>query len=438
MCRTLTVVKILNITPMYFPFARGGERHATEVSERLAARGHEITVVTTNAVSERGLQEGADGGLPKAESINGVRVLRVPATDGALPGILNFGLRLKGGYRSLNYLFTPAGLKVFSRPPRNLGFFRSILRSDADLVVSWNWYWPPAYQAYLAKSFKRFRLVGIPFFHPADGWVRGALYDRMIAASDALVVNTQYEKDFILSRVPDLSKIRVLGPGVEPALFKQRNGARFRSRHGIGGALLVGYMGTLSKHKGVDKIVEAMPRVWEWNSDVCLVLAGFSDDRFTRLNQVLQSLSPEQRKRIFLLPDIPEAEKADLYDALDVFVMPSIGESFGISYLEAWMCGKPVIGSRIGSTACVIEEGVDGLLVEPEDPCDIGRAIVELLADPNRRLQMGARGHAKTMERFTWEGICDRLERFFSEVVAEAPGRRLCHWRRGESPSVPL
>ena len=68
----------------------------------------------------------------------------------------------------------------------------------------------------------------------------------------------------------------------------------------------------------------------------------------------------------------------------------------GLSYLEAWMCQKPVIDARIGSTQCVIEDGVDGLLVDPKNPEDIGRAIIELLSDKNKRERMGRNGQVKT------------------------------------------
>ena len=431
-------MKILNISPLYFPAGRGAEYHMREVSEGLVARGHQVTVLTTNAMSGHDLWRGIAGTLEEVESINGVRVVRVPATDGALPGIIKFGLRLKGGYRSLNHFFTPSGLEVLSRSPRNLGILRSILQSDADLVVAWNWYWPPAYQAYLAKSLKRFRLVGIPLFHTADGWVQRPIYDPMIAACDALVVNSSHEKEFILNRMPNARRIAVLGVGIEPELFARRDGQAFRSRHATGNRPLVCFLGGLIPNKGADKVVDAMPFVWNWNEEVCLVIAGFPDGPYPALDQALARLSPSERERVLIFPGIAESDKVDLYDALDVFVMPSVGESFGISYLEAWMCRKPVIGARIGPTACVIEDGADGLLVEPNDPRDVARAIIELLADPDRRMRMGERGYSKTIENFTWQVVCDRSERFFLSLIAETPVSRSWSWRRESSPSPGL
>jgi len=432
-------MKILQVSPMYFPVERGGERHAREISERLAARGHEVTVLTVNANSGHDLYMGIAGALEQDETINDVRVLRLAANDGSLPRILELGLRLKGGFRSLNYLFTPAGLEALSRPPRNLAFLRSILRSDCDLVVAWNWYWPPAYQAYLAKSLKRCRLVGIPLFHTEESWIQQTLYDPMIAACDALVVNSSHEKEFILNRMPRAQRIAVLGVGVDPKLFARRDGVGFRNRHGIGSRPVVAFVGSLCLSKGADRVVDAMPLVWNWNKEVQLVIAGFPDGPYPALDQALERLCPKERDRVMILHGISESEKVDLFDALDVFVMPSVGESFGISYLEAWMCRKPVIGARIGSTACVIDEGNDGLLVAPQDHRGIGRAIIELLADPERRSQMGERGYAKTVNQFTWDQMCDRMERLFFELIREQPSS--CpwpwQWKTSRSPTHP-
>jgi len=108
--------------------------------------------------------------------------------------------------------------------------------------------------------------------------------------------------------------------------------------------------------------------------------------------------------------------KASLFDALDIFAMPSIAESFGMSYLEAWMCRKPVIGARIASTACVIRDGVDGLLVAPRDPEALALAILDLSVNPNLRQQMGRAGYERTVAQYTWEKVVDRIEQVYVDA----------------------
>ncbi len=411
-------MKILHVTPLYYPSSGGAQRHVKEVSDRLVSRGHQVTILTTNAKDDRNLIDGIEDALPKIELIDGVSVFRLRASPGLFAMGLDGLVNLRGGYRLLSALLTAGGLEMLSLHPRSLDFVRSIIRSDADLVASWNWYWPPAYHVYLARRLRRFQLVGFPLFHTEERWVQRSVYDRMVAVSDALVVNTSHERDFILRRAPAARNVVVAGVGVDPTQFARRQGNAFRTRHALGSGPLIGFVGRMSPNKGVDKVVEAMGTVWDWNKDVRLVLAGSRTNNFPRLDTLLHRLAPHERARVLMLPNFSEREKADLYDSLDVFVLPSIGESFGIAYLEAWMCHKPVIGSRIGSTSCVIEDGVDGMLVDPNDPSDIARAIIHLLADPHRRVQMGERGHAKAIEHFTWEKVTDRVEQCFLHLIA--------------------
>jgi glycosyltransferase involved in cell wall biosynthesis len=410
-------MNILHVTPFYYPYERGGERHVRRVAEGLAALGHKVGVLTTNVAGDRELRSCENGSLPDSQMIGGVAVSRIPTTPSILFKTLKTWERFKGGYRSLSLLFSPSGLEMLGGNPQNMKLLRSILRSHADVLVAWNWYWPSAYHAYLAKRLRAFVLVGVPLFHTAEPWVQRPIYDRMIRSCDGFILNTVHEIDFIRSRVPSARRMTAIGPGIDPNVFSRKDGTEFRRRYRLGQYPLVGFVGRLSANKGADTLLEAMPIVWKWNKDVRLVLAGYRSDDFPRLDQDASGLSPSERERVSVLSNLPEEEKANLYDAIDVFALPSTSESFGISYLEAWMCRKPVIGCRIGSTACVIQDGVDGLLTNPDDPADLAKAIRNLLSDPDRRAQMGKQGHAKTVTNFTWPKIIEKFERFCLDLA---------------------
>jgi glycosyltransferase involved in cell wall biosynthesis len=154
------------------------------------------------------------------------------------------------------------------------------------------------------------------------------------------------------------------------------------------------------------------------------VLAGSSPPQANEVDEFLSGLGAWERQRIIRIEEFPEQEKASIYDSFDIVALPSTSESFGIVYLEAWLCGKPVIGSRIGSTQSVIEENVDGLLASPDDPFDLARAIVELLSNPEKRERLGKRGQAKTLARYTWDKVTEKVERIYLDlytIKASAP-----------------
>lgn len=121
----------------------------------------------------------------------------------------------------------------------------------------------------------------------------------------------------------------------------------------MGRGPVVGYVGRIVPSKGIPGLIKAMRTVWQWNPDVRLVLAG------------PRTLVGMRAEAVSSCWEFDKRDKASIYDGLDLFAMPSTGESFGIAHLEAWMCRKPVIGANVGSTPSVIRDGVDGLLVDP-------------------------------------------------------------------------
>mgnify|MGYP001599773116 CR=1 FL=1 len=412
-------MKIVHISPLYYPCIGGAEFHLKEVCEGLAKRGHDITVLTSNIRRSSDLWKGVSGGLPEVESINRVKIIRLEPEGGALGKIVRRSLDLPGGCRLFNRILSPSGLDHFTQGPRTYGVIPWVYKSGADLVVTMNWYWPPAYYAYLARRLKTFKLVGIPLFHTFEDWSNRDVYSSMLKYCDAVVTNTAHEADFA-SR-PGAKTVFPVGVGIHPQAFDRKDGQGLRAAYDLGGKPVVGFVGRPTGNKGVGTVIEAMKYVWKWNSEVALVLAG-PDASSSGVDEIrLHELTPLERARVVRICNFSDEEKASIFDALDVFVLPSVGESFGIAYLEAWMCGKPVIGARIGPTSDVIDDGVDGLLAKPDDPGDLAAKLLELLSDPGKRERMGQNGRTKTLKRFTWDRIIDKTEQVYRHVVDGAP-----------------
>jgi phosphatidylinositol alpha-mannosyltransferase len=125
------------------------------------------------------------------------------------------------------------------------------------------------------------------------------------------------------------------------------------------------------------------------------------------------------------------------YQTSDVFCAPSTGqESFGIVLLEAMAAGRPIVASRIPGYAEVVEDGVEGLLVEPRSPAALAGALLRLLKDAERRKAMGERGRVKAAE-YDWRRVADRVLAFYDETIdahmnqpVRRTGRVADAWRR--------
>jgi phosphatidylinositol alpha-mannosyltransferase len=114
---------------------------------------------------------------------------------------------------------------------------------------------------------------------------------------------------------------------------------------------------------------------------------------------------------------VSEEELPRYYKTCDVFCAPSTGfESFGIVLLEAMAAGKPIVASNIRGYRSVMEDGQEGLLVEPENEHAIADAIIRLLQNPTLCQEMGQRGQRKAM-RYDWPLVARQVLDVYEELI---------------------
>ena len=114
---------------------------------------------------------------------------------------------------------------------------------------------------------------------------------------------------------------------------------------------------------------------------------------------------------------VSDKERLDALAACDVLALPSIGEAFGIVYLEAWAYRKPVLGARIDAVASLIDHTCDGYLVDMQQPGQLFHYLALLSANPEMGRAMGDRGYAKLAARYTVEKITDIVEGSYARVI---------------------
>jgi glycosyltransferase involved in cell wall biosynthesis len=263
------------------------------------------------------------------------------------------------------------------------------------------------------------RRHGVPFLltpnhHPRwrGYWYRN--YARLYRSADGLIALTRAERRALVELGAAEEAITVAGIG--PIVAPTSDGARFRVRHGVPGRMVL-FLGQKFRYKNTAALLAAAPFVWREAGDTTFVFVGPRTDHSRRL------FRPPLDRRVVEIGAVGLQEKTDALAACDLLCLPSTQESFGGVFVEAWTLGKPVIGARIPAVAEVIDDGVDGLLANPE-PADLSRCILRLLNDPDLASRLGASGREKARGRYSWSRIAGIVEDAYGKACEEARRRR--------------
>ena len=215
----------------------------------------------------------------------------------------------------------------------------------------------------------------------------------LLARSDRLVAPSAAYRDALVDAYPALAgRVAVVHNGVSAA---ELAGPRRRPEEAAGPYVLC--LAHYAPWKGLDVLVRAFARVAARHPGLRLVVAG---DGAGRGETGALAAALGVAERVALLGEQPRARVAELLNGCALFVLPSRAESFGIALVEAMACGRPVVGTRVGGIPEIVRDGVDGVLVPPDDPAALAGAIDRLLADRPAAERMGARARETVRLRF--------------------------------------
>ncbi len=243
-------------------------------------------------------------------------------------------------------------------------------------------------------------LCGIEVFPPRPDW-QGYLGLRYAGKRLAI---SEFTKECILQRFPKLrievcdlaldpirhSEIKML-PESQPLLILNAvDGSQSALNDQV--ILSVGRMVIKERYKGHSSLMQAFPAIAQQNPRAQLVLAGDGNGK-VELHQQACSLPSALQSKIFFPGYVSDELLDQLYRACSVFAMPSIGEGFGLVYLEAMSRGRPCLGGRVDATPYVVRDGLTGLLVDdPRSPEQVAAALNWFLAHPEESRVMGRKG----------------------------------------------
>jgi len=256
----------------------------------------------------------------------------------------------------------------------------------------------------------------------AHGWLRWVLLgcERLaVACAGTVLCNSESlrARALALGVAPE-SKLRLLGEGSSDGVDMERfspGASDVRERLGLpSGAPVVGFVGRLTRDKGLPELIEAFDQILCAEPETWLLLVGWFDASEDALDEALRS-------RILRHPQIHLTGFVDAtepyYRAMDVMVLPTWREGFPNVVLEASATGIPVVTTICtGSRDSVVPE-VTGLLIPPGYPEAICEAVLKLLRDPERRQRMGQAARAWVREHYLDERVQGLTAAYYQELI---------------------
>ncbi len=277
------------------------------------------------------------------------------------------------------------------------------------------------YDGHLGRWLKKW--FGLPYVIYAHGnEVLNALqaqwegHRRAIQTADCVLANSRYTADLVKQSGVQADRIEIVYPGCDAEQFRPiQLSSEYRQvvlgRHATSKVILT--VGRLVHRKGHDRVIQSLPSILKRHPGTCYLIAG---DGPAKQELVELSRRLDVADKVIFLDKVEDADLPKIYNLSDVFVMPSREdfaasdvEGFGIVFLEANACGKPVVAARSGGMADAVIDGETGVLVASNDEMALADAIGGLIGNVKHGRYLGELGRNRVVRDFAWESIADRV-----------------------------
>ncbi|PWB55436.1 MAG: glycosyltransferase family 1 protein [Nitrosomonadales bacterium] len=230
-----------------------------------------------------------------------------------------------------------------------------------------------------------------------------------------VVAVSEYVRQYLISQGIPAERVTTITTGVDLSRFTPEAGAgTLRQELKLDEhALLVGTIAILRIKKGHHVLLEAIPKILEAVPNAIFIFAG-DGPQHKNISRAIEEKN--LTKHVLLLGlrrDIPK-----ILETIDLFVLPTLEEALGTSFLEAMAMKKPVIGTRVGGVPEVINEGKNGLLVNPGDAAELASAVIHLLKNPALAQSMGEQGRTFATTEFTVDRMCLRMHELYQTLLS--------------------
>lgn len=401
-------MKILQVTNFFKPFweAGGPTRTVYELSKKLVERGHDVTVYTTDGLKRRLNVE--KNKLVKVDRIRTYyfrnlsryiagKVSPIPyyAPIVARKNIIKFDIIHLHELTLLGFICHHYA-KKYGIPYVLQGHGSIFLKMSKRVTLSLN----------DNISLGRKTLVG-------RTW--NALFERpTLHNASKVIALTKIEAEQYKKLDVDEYKIKIIPNAINLYLYENLpEKGEFKRKYSIRDSeKVILYLGRIHKIKGIDLLVKAFAGLVKKLDDIRLVIVGPDDGFMSTLKKHVRDL--RIGNRILFTGPLYERDKLAAYIDSDIYVLPSIYETFPNTILEAWACGTPVVVTD----RCGIADFVDraGYVVE-YDNAQLQAAIFRILNDEGLRKKFGTEGKKLVKEEFSWDKVIGKMETLYKTML---------------------
>lgn len=181
----------------------------------------------------------------------------------------------------------------------------------------------------------------------------------------------------------------------------------------ISGRPVIGIVGRLAVQKGHSILLDAMSQIVKEIPNVILIVIGDGPERQKLIEKTARL---QLDKNILWLGSQPQNKVFDFYSIMDLFVMPSLYEGFGLTAAEAMAASLPVVGTKIEGLSEVVEDGVSGVLVPASDSVALSKAILKFMQNPEKAKTYGINGCMRTARLFSLENFSRSMQGIYQSI----------------------
>jgi glycosyltransferase involved in cell wall biosynthesis len=366
------------VSPCYYPVKGGTETIVRNLAITLNKNKVQTDVMAFNVNQAR-----KPGWQGKIEKIDGITVYKIPA---------------------LNWIPIKHSNRITSGVNFIPGRFTNILK-NYDIIHFHEFELSFPFFSFPIKKPKLLHLHGIDYNFLRKHHISRFLLKHL--AHIYISISKRMEKELTTLGIPK-NKIVYLPNSIDTDLFKQ-------PKQKEDNMLL--YVGRISKGKGLRILIKSLQYLKE---PVRLIIIGPLDWDVNYCQSILSLIENENHKgkhEITYLGAMDQAELVEWYQRTSIFILPSFGEGFPVTILEALACETPVIATPVGGIPEIVQNQENGILVPPNNPLKLAEAIQYLIDNKAVRVRMGKEGRKRVMEVFSLNVTVKKLNHIYETIL---------------------